>query len=222
MKPIRILLVDDHHLFRAGLAQILEKAKDFQVVGEASDGKNGFQKANELKPDLVLMDIRMSGGDGIEATRRIRKALPATKVVMLTALEEEGKLIEAIKNGAHGYVLKNIEPEALFATLRGIFRGEVAISRVMASQIIGQLVEEVRTGPLRLPEEELSPKELEVLRFITKGLTNKEIANTLNIAESTVKNHLRNILGKLHLVNRVQAATFALGRGIVPDEEPTR
>jgi DNA-binding NarL/FixJ family response regulator len=222
MKPIRVLLVDDHHLFREGLAQILERAKDFRVVGEASDGPEGLKKAKELKPDLVLMDIQMPGGDGIEATRGIREALPDTKVVILTIFEEEKKLIEAIKNGAHGYVLKNIRPDALFATLRGIFRGEVAISRVMASKIIGQLVEETRSLTVRTHQEELSPKELEVLQSLTKGLTNKEIADLLKIAESTVKNHLRNILAKLHLANRVQAAAFALEKGIVPEEDQTR
>jgi two-component system nitrate/nitrite response regulator NarL len=222
MKPIRVLLVDDHNLFRAGLVQILEKAKDFQVVGEAGDGEDGLKKAKDLKPDLVLMDIQMPGIDGIEATRRIHETLPATKVVILTVFGEEKKLVEAIKNGAHGYVLKNIQPNALFATLRGIFRGEVAISRVMATQIIGQLVEEVRTGPLRPAEEELSSRELEVLQFLTKGLTNKEIAQLLKITESTVKNHLRNILAKLHLANRVQAAAFALEKGIVPEDDQTR
>jgi len=219
MKPIRVLLVDDHHLFRKGLAQILEKAEEFKVIGEASNGNEGVEKAKKLKPDLVLMDIQMPGSDGIEATRRIREALPVTKVVILTAFEQERKLLDAIKNGAHGYVLKNVEPKALFATLRGIFHGEVALSRVMASQIISHLVEESSSNRARSSDEQLSPKELEVLRSLTKGGTNKEIADTLKIAESTVKNHLRSILAKLHLANRVQAAAFALEKGIVPEED---
>jgi len=221
MKPIQVLLVDDHPLFRQGLAQVLERAEDFKVIGEAGNGNEGLKKAKELKPDLVLMDIQMPEGDGVKATREIRKAVPATKVVILTAFEEEKRLVEAIKNGAHGYVLKNIQPEALFATLRGIFQGEVAISRVMAKQIIGQLVEETRSDRESSPEEKLSPKELEVLRTLTRGLTNKEIAIALKITESTVKNHLRSILVKLHLANRVQAAAFALDKGIVPEEDQT-
>ncbi len=222
MNPIRVLLVDDHRLFTKGLARLFDTANDFHVVGEACDGREGFKKAQELKPDLVLMDIQMPGGDGIEATRRIRDALPGTKVVILTIFEEEKKLLDAIKNGAHGYVLKNVQPDTLFATLRGIFRGEAAISRVMATKIIGQLVDETRSNRLRVDQEELSPKELEVLQLLTKGLTNKEIANLLNIAENTVKNHLSNILAKLHLANRVQAAAFALEKGIVPNEDRTR
>lgn len=222
MKAVRILLVDDHSLFRTGLRKLFEKERGFQVIDEASDGKQAFKKAKELKPDVVLMDIHMPGGDGIEATRRIRESLPSTKVVMLTAFEEDKKLFEAIKNGAHGYLLKNVHPNALFDTLRGIFHGEAAISRTTAAKILSEFALQTQHRYTETHQEELSERETDVLKLIAKGITNKEIGSKLHIAENTVKNHLKNILGKLHLENRVQAATFALEKGILSkdDQEP--
>jgi len=220
-KPIRLLLVDDHSLFRKGLARLFDKTKEFQVVDEAANGKEGFRKAREIKPDLVLMDVHMAGGDGIEATRHIRQALPATKVVMLTAFEEDKSLFEAIKAGAHGYLVKNVEPESLFATLHGIFRGEAAISRATAAKILTEFSHQSKQGYTEPHQEELSDREMEVLKLLAHGTTNKEIGNTLHIAENTVKNHLKNILGKLHLQNRVQAAAFAIEKGLVAgDRDP--
>jgi two-component system nitrate/nitrite response regulator NarL len=175
-------------------------------------------KAKELKPELVLMDISMPRCDGLEATRRIRKALPWIKIVMLTILETEKKLFEAIKAGADGYILKNVKPEALFATLRGIAAGEAAISQVTANKIIGEFAEPPQEG--RDNREDLTDREREVLQFLTQGLTNKEIGQKLNVAENTVKNHLKNILGKLQVENRVQAATLALKEGLTGGETP--
>jgi len=223
METIRILLVDDHALFRMGLARLFEKAKGFRVVAEAGGGKEAFAKALQFKPDLVLMDINMGEGNGIEATRRIREASPATKVVMLTAAAEDKNLFEAIKAGAHGYLLKNVRPESLFETLRGVSRGEAAISRTTAAKILNEFSiqsKQTKKGYLESHQEELSEREMEVLKQIAHGITNKEIGHTLHIAENTVKNHLKNILSKLHLQNRVQAATFALEKGLVagPDK----
>ena len=215
MKPIRVLLVDDHNLFRKGLASLLAKEKDFQVVEEAKDGKEAFQKAKDLKPDLVLMDIYMPGGDGLQATRRITEALPSTKLVILTVSEEDKNLFEAIKCGAHGYLLKKVEIEELFEMLRGIFRGEAPISRATAAKILDEFAKQAQRSQAEIDAEHLSPREQEVLQLLTEGLTNKEIANKLGIAENTVKNHLKNILGKLHLANRVQAATLALQKGLI-------
>jgi DNA-binding NarL/FixJ family response regulator len=220
MKPIRVLLVDDHSLFRKGLAALLAKEKGFEVAGEAQDGIEAFAKAKELKPDLVLMDISMPRCDGVEATRRIREAFPSLKVVMLTILEEDKRLFEAIKAGAQGYMLKNVKPEALFQALRGVAAGEAAISRATASKIMNEFAEQARGGCAGAAIEELSERELGVLRLLTQGMTNKEIGHELHLAENTVKNHLKNILEKLQVENRVQAAAFALKRGIVREEDP--
>jgi DNA-binding NarL/FixJ family response regulator len=220
MKPIRVLLVDDHSLFRKGLAALLAREKGFEVAGEAQDGIEAFAKAKELKPDLVLMDISMPRCDGVEATRRIREAFPSLKVVMLTILEEDKRLFEAIKAGAQGYMLKNVKPEALFQALRGVAAGEAAISRATASKIMNEFAEQARGGCAGAAIEELSERELGVLRLLTQGMTNKEIGHELHLAENTVKNHLKNILEKLQVENRVQAAAFALKRGIVREEDP--
>lgn len=210
METVRIVLADDHALFRRGLCTLLAKEKGFEVIGEAQDGNEAFEKAKELMPDIVLMDIYMPGRDGLSATRQIKKALPSVKVVILTVSEEDKKLFEAIKCGAHGYLLKKIEPKELFEMLRGVFRGEAPISRTTAMKILNEFAKQVQRGPKEAPEDKLSPREQGVLELLTNGLTNKEIANKLGVTENTVKNHLKNILDKLHLENRVQAATFAL------------
>jgi two-component system nitrate/nitrite response regulator NarL len=220
MKPIRVLLVDDHSLFRKGLAALLAREKGFEVAGEAQDGIEAFAKAKELKPDLVLMDISMPRCDGVEATRRIRKAFPAVKIVMLTILEEDKKLFQAIKAGAQGYMLKNVKPEALFETLRGVLAGEAAISRATATKIMNEFAEQAGRGHTDSGREDLSERELGVLQLLTQGMTNKEIGHKLHLAENTVKNHLKNILDKLQLDNRVQAAAFALKKGLASETEP--
>ncbi len=220
MKPIRLLLADDHALFRKGLVSLLKREEEFQVVGEAENGDEAIKKAKQLKPDLVLMDIHMPVTDGIEATRRITEMLPSTRVVILTVSEDDKDLFEGIKCGAHGYLLKKLEPEELYKMLRGVFEGEAPISRTTASKILNEFVLQARKKTVAESEEELSAREKEVLQFLASGLTNKEIGNKLGIAENTVKNHLKNILGKLHLENRVQAATYALKKGFVPEPEP--
>ena len=220
MNAIRLLLVDDHVLFRKGLVSLLQRQRDFEVVGEAEDGAEGVKKAKQLKPDLVLMDIHMPGTDGIEATRRIRELLPSTRVVILTVSEDDKDLFEGIKCGAHGYLLKKLEPEELYAMLRGVFQGEAPISRATAGKILSEFASQARQKATAQLEEELSAREKDVLQCLASGLTNKEIGNKLGIAENTVKNHLKNILAKLHLENRVQAATFALQKGFVSQDKP--
>ena len=222
MKPIRVLLADDHSLFRKGLASLLSSDKGFKVVGEAQDGTEALNKAKDLKPDLILMDVYMPGGNGLEATRQIKEALPSVKVVILTVSEEDKNLFEAIKCGAHGYLLKKIEPRDLFEMLRGVFRGEAPISRATAAKILNEFAAQAHRATEEMPEERLSPKEREVIELLTKGSTNKEIGNKLGITENTVKNHLKNILDKLHLENRVQAAAFALQRKMNREEELTK
>jgi len=215
MNTIRVLLVDDHALFRKGLAGLLQGQKGFEVVGEAQDGQEALEKAKELMPDVILMDVYMPGMDGLEATRRIKEALPYVKIVILTVSEEDQNLFEAIKSGAQGYLLKKIEPAELFGMLRGVSRGEAPISGAMAAKILGEFAKQDQPEIPSSSAGKLSPREGEVLELLTKGATNKEIAGALGISENTVKNHLRNILEKLHLQNRVQAVAYALKEGLV-------
>ena len=153
MRAIRVLLADDHALFRKGLANLLAREKGFHVVGEAQDGAEALNKAKDLKPDLILMDIYMPGGNGLEATRRIKGAFPSVKVVILTVSEEDKNLFEAIKCGAHGYLLKKIEPRDLFEMLRGVFRGEAPISRATATKILNEFARQVQRGQEEVAEE---------------------------------------------------------------------
>lgn len=212
MKPIRVLLADDHALFRSGIISLLNAEPGFEVVGEAVNGDEAFQKAQELAPDIVLMDIYMPGCDGITATRRITTHLPQIKVVVLTVSEDDENLYRAIDCGAFGYLLKKLEPEVLFEMLQGAFRGDAPISHSTATKLLQEFAKRARPKPKQIAEESLTTREEEVLKLLSKGLTNKEIANHLKLTENTVKSHLKNILSRLHLENRVQAAIFALQR----------
>lgn len=215
MKVARVLVVDDHALFRRGVVGVLKEAEGFKVVGEAGDGREAVAKAKELKPDVVVMDIYMPALDGLQATRRIKEALPATKIVILTISEEDQNLFEAIKAGAHGYLLKSVEPEILQRTLRGVARGEAFLSPSMAAKILEEFARQSRRAEEGTSGTRLSPKEREVLELLTRGALNKEIASSLNISENTVKNHLKSIMEKLHVENRVQVVAYALREGLV-------
>lgn len=185
------------------------------MVGEASSGQEALEKAQELMPDVILMDIYMPGWDGLEATRQIKEALPYVRIVMLTISEEDHNLFEALKAGAQGYLLKKIEPQELFEMLRGVFHGEAPISRAMAARVLDEFVRQAQPGPEEAKARaKLTSREKEVLSLLGQGTRNKEIANQLGISENTVKNHLRNIMEKLHLENRVQAAIYAIREGI--------
>jgi DNA-binding NarL/FixJ family response regulator len=190
--------------------------------GQAEDGVQAVAKAAELMPDLILMDIQMPGMDGLEATRQIKAAHPYLKIVMLTAVEEDRNLFEAVKAGAHGYLLKSMQPDEFLARVRGIAQGEAPISHVMAAKILEEFGRHVKGKPPDDPASKLTPREHEVLQLLTQGCPNKEIANTLGVSEGTVKNHLKHILAKLHLQNRVQAAAYAAPRRNHPDEAPRR
>lgn len=214
MKSTRVLVADDHALFRKGVTGLLRGAEGFSVVGEAQDGREAVAKALALRPDVVLMDVYMPGMDGLEAARRIKAALPSTMIVVLTVSEEDQKLFEALKAGAHGYLLKNVEPEELFRTLRGVVRGEAFVTPSMAFKILDEFTRQVR-APKGTPSAGLSPREREVLELLTRGNVNKEIAVALEISENTVKNHLKSIMEKLHLENRVQVVAYALREGLV-------
>lgn len=216
MNTIRVLLVDDHSLFRKGVTAALAEQPDIQVVGEAADGLQAVAKARELDPHVVLMDISMPEMDGLEATRRIKAELPQIKIVILTVIEEDQNLFEAIKSGAQGYLLKNVEPQDLVEMLRGVFRGEAPMSRGTAAKILSEFARQAQGADATVrPSAALSGREQEVLGLVATGVTNKGIAAALGISPSTVKNHLQNILEKLHLQNRVQAAAFALREGLL-------
>jgi DNA-binding NarL/FixJ family response regulator len=220
MKPIRLLLADDHTLFRKGLASLLGKERGFEVIGEAENGAEVIRKAQASKPDIVLMDIHMPGVNGLEATRQITNALPATRVVMLTISEEDKDLFEAIKCGAHGYLSKKVEPEKLCELLEGVFLGEAPLSGLTAARILKEFATQASKSSETTHVNDLTAREKEVLQLLAAGLTNKEIGTRLDIAENTVKNHLKNILAKLHLQNRVQAATLAIQQGMVTARRP--
>ncbi len=210
MTPIRIMLVDDHALFREGLAGLFAYQPDFEVVGEAEDAASALALAEQLHPDLVLMDIDLPGEDGVGATQRLKAALPATVVVMLTVYDDADKLLEAFKAGAQGYLVKNIRSAELLGHLRRLANGEVVISRRIATRLLEEF--QARATATE-PEERLTTRELEVLQLVAARLANKEIAQRLSISEHTVKNHLKSILGKLHLPSRRQAAVYGLERG---------
>jgi DNA-binding NarL/FixJ family response regulator len=212
---MRILLADDHALFRDGVASLLD-AWGHEVVGLASDGDEATVLAERLRPDVILMDVRMPGTSGLEATRRIAAARPEIAIVMLTMSEDEDDLFQAIRAGARGYLLKNLEAAELRAMLEGVARGEAAISPATAARIIAQYARGGIRGPAATPDR-LTDREMEVLRLVTDGLRNKEIGTALGISENTVKFHLRNILEKLHAESRTELAARAVREGLVPD-----
>ena len=220
MNTIRVLLVDDHRLFRRGVAAALAEAPDIQVVGEAHDGLQAVAKSRETDPHVVLMDIAMPEMDGLEATRRIKAELPHVRIVILTVAEEDENLFEALKAGAHGYLLKSVEPEELFRTLRGIVRGEAFLTPSMATKLLDEFTRRTGAEPAR-PAGRMSPREREVLELLTRGAVNKEIAAALHISENTVKNHMKSIMEKLHAENRVQVVAYALRRGLVKRSPPS-
>ncbi len=220
MEAIRVLLVDDHALFRNGISSLLSEEEDFEIVGEAGSGEEALEKARELEPDLILMDIYMPGGDGLAATRRIKEEMPSIKIVMLTVSEEDHNLFEAIKSGAQGYLLKKMGAREFLEMLRGVSRGEAPISRSIASKILAEFARQAHRAPEADRGVELTRRERDVLELLTKGYTNKEIAAALGISENTVKNRMRSILEKLHLENRVQAVAYALKEGLVRKPVP--
>jgi DNA-binding NarL/FixJ family response regulator len=215
---LRILLVDDHVLFRKGVAALLAAHQDIQVVGEAGDGLEAIEIARETLPDIILMDINMPRCDGLQATRQIKREMPHVTIVILTVSEDDKDLFEAIKSGAQGYLLKNLEPYQLYDLLESISRGEAPLSGAIAAKILKEFSQpSSSSGEEPILVDELTARETMILQYVAEGLTNKEIATTLVISENTVKIHLRNILEKLHLQNRIQAAVYAVRQGLVDD-----
>lgn len=216
MKQARVLLADDHALFREGLAGIISAQPDMQVVGQANDGLEAFVKAQELKPDLILMDVQMPGMDGLEATRQIKQVLSETIIVMLTVRGDDEMLFEALKNGAQGYLLKDIQSQYMLEMLRGALRGEAALSPNLAGRVLSEF-RRLSKGGISEKEDDsgLTEREQQVLLEASKGATDKEIAAALNISLNTVKTHIRNILSKFHVRTRREATRAAQAKGIL-------
>jgi len=218
---VRILLADDHALFRDGLASLLA-AWGHDVVGQAADGTAAVELATRLRPDIVLMDVAMPGGGGIGATREIAAAIPDVAIVMLTASEDIDDLFAAIKAGARGYLLKNLEAAELRGMLEAVARGEAAITPAIAARMLAELARPVvpatqaASSEARDPDR-LTERELDVLRLVVAGRRNKEMAAELGISENTVKFHLRNILDKLHAQSRSEMVATAVREGLLPD-----
>lgn len=212
---MRILLADDHALFRDGVASLLG-AWGHDVVGQEADGEAAVRAAIRLQPDLVLMDVAMPGGGGLTATRRLAAEAPTMAIVMLTASEDVDDLFAAIKAGARGYLLKNLESGELRGMLNAVDRGEAAITPAIAARILAELARPPEPAAAAEPDpDRLTDRELDVLRLVVRGLRNKEISAELGISENTTKFHLRNILDKLHAQNRAEVVARAMREGLV-------
>jgi DNA-binding NarL/FixJ family response regulator len=217
---VRILIADDHALFRDGLRSLL-LAQGHEVIGEAKNGREAVALARELRPDLVLMDVQMPELDGIGATRLIVGEMPEMKVVILTASEEEAKLFDAIKSGAQGYLLKNLEADTFFELLDRASRGEPALTPTLARKLLQEFAKPAEAAaPARPEEESLTAREREVLELMVEGVTsNRKLAKRLGLSENTVKFHVRNILDKLRLHDRAQVVGYALRHGMVDPQK---
>jgi len=217
MNKIRVLLVDDHHLFREGLGKILDSQPNFEVIGEATNGLEALTETRKLKPDIILMDVSMPVCDGMKATQMIKQEFPKVTIVMLTVADESELLFEAIRSGAQGYLLKSIRRQEMLDLLQGAIKGDAAITPSLA----GRMLEEFRRldhhefdDPLD-KSELMTKREKEVLTLVATGMSNKEVAEKLDLSIHTIKSHIRKILDKLHLSSRREAAAYARREGLI-------
>ncbi len=215
-KPIRVLLIDDHTLFRSGIKLLLERQEGFEVVGEAGNGLDGIKRAKQLQPDVVLLDLHMPITSGLAAIPMLQDEAPDAQILMLTVSEDTDDLLDALRAGARGYLLKNIETDFLLNSIRSAANGD----SVMSSQMAGKLADAMRYIPKNSPAtaeiNKLTQREREIIVMLASGASNKQIARSLDLAESTVKIHVQSILRKLNLASRVQAAVFAVEHNLVP------
>ncbi|WP_130618419.1 response regulator [Dyella amyloliquefaciens] len=221
--PIRVLLIDDHALFRSGIRLLLERQADIDVVDEAADGLEGIKRAKRHRPDVILLDLNMPGLSGIETLQLLIQDVPDAAVVILTVSEDAEELVTALRTGASGYLVKNIETETLVTGIRKAATGASVIADDMTAKLVAQLRSAARPAPAPQPAgaaDRLTAREHVIVRGVARGESNKEIARCLNVAESTVKAHVQNILKKLNLNSRVQMAVYAVERGL-HDEDPT-
>jgi len=213
---IKVLLVDDHTVVLKGLAFFLSMQEDLELVGEANNGKEALKKVGEAQPDIVLMDLYMPEMDGIEATSCIKKEYPNVKVLVLTSFSDQAHVLPALKAGASGYILKDVEPDQLVEAIRSAYKGNIQLHPDIASALLSQtLPQEEKQESSNIHVNVLTARENEVLQLLAKGMSNKEIASVLVITEKTVKAHVSSILGKLNLSDRTQAALYAVKNGIV-------
>ena len=217
MERIRVLIADDHRVVREGLSAILKATEDIEVVGEASDGQEAVDKARELSPDVILMDVSMPRMNGVEATRAIKRESPHIGIVALTMYDEEKYIFDLVRAGATGYLLKDTDSSQIVSAIRSIYKGESLIHPSVASKILVEfsLLAEGKGKKQMRTEHDLTEREITVLRLVADGKTNKEIANDLDLSEKTVKNHVRNIFHKLQVYDRTQAAILAIRKGLI-------
>ena len=209
-EPIRVLVVDDQELFRRGITMLLAAEPGIEVVGEAGDGIEGAELAQSTAPDVVLLDVRMPRRSGIEACLAIKESVPSAKILMLTMSDEEADLYEAVKSGASGYLLKDSSIDEVAEAVRVVADGQSLISPSMAAKLIDEFKQLAKPEREQVPGLRLTDRELQVLRFVAKGMNNREISKQLYISENTVKNHVRNILEKLQLHSRMEAVMYAV------------
>ncbi len=220
-EKIRVLLVDDHALFRGGVKALLQRHDDFEVLDEAGDGLEGIKRARSLKPDVVLLDLHMPGISGLEAVKVINEEIPGVRVLMLTVSEDAQDLMEALRAGASGYLLKNIETDALLDAIRRAAEGDSVVSPQMTAKLVQGVRGQNRGGNLQVERDRFSPRERDIINGLAQGGSNKEIARTLDLAESTVKIHVQNIFKKLGMTSRVQVALYAAEHGFGPAPRQT-
>ncbi|CAA9569413.1 MAG: Two-component transcriptional response regulator, LuxR family [uncultured Thermomicrobiales bacterium] len=216
--PVRVVVVDDHAVVRRGVCALLASEPDIEVVGEAADAERAVAAVARLRPDVVLMDLVMPGGDGIEAIRRIVAGGEDIGILVLTSFASDDKVFPAIKAGARGYLLKDASPDELVRAVRQVHRGEASLAPAVARRVLDELNRTSSGPPTADP---LTPREVEVLQLVARGLGNRAIAETLFLSEPTVRSHVSTILGKLHLASRTQAALYALREGIASLDDPS-
>ena len=212
-EKIRVLLVDDHTLFRSGIKSLLQRNDDFEVIGEAGDGLEGIKRVRSLKPDVALLDLHMPGVSGLEAVKVISEEMPEVNVLMLTVSEDAQDLMDALRAGASGYLLKNIETDALVDAIRRAAQGESVVSQQMTAKLIQGVRNPPKAEAGAIERDRFSPRERDILASLAQGESNKEIARRLDLAESTVKIHVQNIFKKLNMSSRVQVALYAVENG---------
>ena len=214
---IRVLVADDHSLFRSGVINSLNNTEDIEVVGEADNGQTAVEKARELVPDIVLLDVTMEPVDGLEALKQLANELPVCKVVMLTVAEDEDTLLTALKTGAHGYVLKGVSANELVKVVRTVHAGDVYVTPTMAASLLVEMAT-TQPQPSAHPVHQLNERERSILELVAQGKTNRQIGEMLHLAEKTIKHYMTNILQKLQVNNRVQAALLAEREGLLEDD----